>query len=82
MTSFGDFAPLCRQVPSYPWCNLFYRQLQEKAQSALTGENHTFSRILERWEGKRRNKTGRERKKKKETRGWRSDGGGGVATSV
>ncbi|KAF7799835.1 hypothetical protein EIP86_011077 [Pleurotus ostreatoroseus] len=26
MTRFGDFAPLCRDVPSYPWCNLFYRQ--------------------------------------------------------
>ncbi|KAI0324733.1 hypothetical protein GY45DRAFT_1262273 [Cubamyces sp. BRFM 1775] len=26
MTRFGDFEPLCHQVPSYPWCNLFYRQ--------------------------------------------------------
>jgi len=24
---FGDFKPLCSQTPSYPWCNLFYRQL-------------------------------------------------------
>ncbi|KAG6824434.1 hypothetical protein H0H87_011718, partial [Tephrocybe sp. NHM501043] len=28
MTRFGDFAPLCTSTPSYPWCNLFYRQLQ------------------------------------------------------
>ncbi|KAH9830140.1 chitin synthase III catalytic subunit [Rhodofomes roseus] len=27
MTQFGDFAPLCHTVPSYPWCNLFYRQI-------------------------------------------------------
>jgi Chitin synthase export chaperone len=27
MTRFGDFKPLCTDVPSYPWCNLFYRQL-------------------------------------------------------
>jgi len=27
MTGFGDFKPLCTSVPSYPWCNLFYRQL-------------------------------------------------------
>ncbi|KAF8222239.1 hypothetical protein L208DRAFT_1413759 [Tricholoma matsutake] len=27
MTRFGDFKPLCTNVPSYPWCNLFYRQL-------------------------------------------------------
>jgi len=27
MTQFGDFQPLCTNVPSYPWCNLFYRQL-------------------------------------------------------
>ncbi|KIP01202.1 hypothetical protein PHLGIDRAFT_97139 [Phlebiopsis gigantea 11061_1 CR5-6] len=25
---FGDFGPLCKDTPSYPWCNLFYRQLQ------------------------------------------------------
>lgn len=24
---FGDFSTLCSQVPSYPWCNLFYRQV-------------------------------------------------------
>ncbi|KAF8583593.1 hypothetical protein K439DRAFT_1647190 [Ramaria rubella] len=28
MVKFGDFSSLCRNVPSYPWCNLFYRQLQ------------------------------------------------------
>ncbi|KAF8522916.1 chitin synthase III catalytic subunit [Hysterangium stoloniferum] len=27
--SFGDFSSLCHIVPSYPWCNLFYRQLQD-----------------------------------------------------
>ncbi|KZT18569.1 hypothetical protein NEOLEDRAFT_1143240, partial [Neolentinus lepideus HHB14362 ss-1] len=37
MTRFGDFKPLCTNTPSYPWCNLFYRQLLDKAQSALTG---------------------------------------------
>lgn len=26
MTRFGDFRALCEQAPSYPWCNLFYRQ--------------------------------------------------------
>ncbi|EJF58167.1 hypothetical protein DICSQDRAFT_139652 [Dichomitus squalens LYAD-421 SS1] len=36
MTKFGDFAPLCHQVPSYPWCNLFYRQLQHRDPTALT----------------------------------------------
>ena len=24
---FGDFSTLCSQVPSYAWCNLFYRQV-------------------------------------------------------
>lgn len=28
MTKFGDFETLCHQVPSYPWCNLFYRQVR------------------------------------------------------
>jgi hypothetical protein len=28
MTRFGDFQPLCRNVPSYPWCNLFYREVR------------------------------------------------------
>jgi hypothetical protein len=37
MTRFGDFAILCRQTPSYPWCNLFYRQLLDKAPTLLTG---------------------------------------------
>jgi hypothetical protein len=27
MTQFGDFQTLCTQVPSYTWCNLFYRQV-------------------------------------------------------
>ncbi|PAV24094.1 chitin synthase export chaperone [Pyrrhoderma noxium] len=37
MTRFGDFAPLCHHVPSYPWCNLFYRQFLD------TGDNSTLS---------------------------------------
>lgn len=28
MTKFGDFKPLCADTPSYPWCNLFYRQVR------------------------------------------------------
>lgn len=28
MTRFGDFQPLCTNVPSYPWCNLFYREVR------------------------------------------------------
>ena len=28
MTRFGDFQPLCSSTPSYPWCNLFYRQVR------------------------------------------------------
>jgi hypothetical protein len=35
MVGFGDFSPLCHQVPSYPWCNLFYHQLQ--GQGVLEG---------------------------------------------
>ncbi|KZP10789.1 hypothetical protein FIBSPDRAFT_757665 [Athelia psychrophila] len=27
MTGFGNFDVLCAQTPSYPWCNLFYRQV-------------------------------------------------------
>jgi len=37
MTRFGDFSPLCSQTPSYPWCNLFYRQLLRNAPNLLTG---------------------------------------------
>lgn len=37
MTRFGDFQTLCSQVPSYPWCNLFYRQLLHNNASVLTG---------------------------------------------
>ncbi|KAF8478786.1 chitin synthase III catalytic subunit [Gautieria morchelliformis] len=33
--AFGDFQQLCRDVPSYPWCNLFYRQLQKTAPTTL-----------------------------------------------
>ncbi|KAF9809132.1 hypothetical protein IEO21_07533 [Rhodonia placenta] len=35
MTQFGDFAPLCHTVPSYPWCNLFYRQLEDNNVTVL-----------------------------------------------
>lgn len=41
MTRFGDFAPLCHHVPSYPWCNLFYRQVILQPVT-----NRTFQRIL------------------------------------
>ncbi|KAF9258313.1 hypothetical protein L218DRAFT_877422 [Marasmius fiardii PR-910] len=34
---FGDFQWQCSQVPSYTWCNLFYRQIQDVEQSLLTG---------------------------------------------
>ncbi|KAF9652425.1 hypothetical protein BDM02DRAFT_3153833 [Thelephora ganbajun] len=37
MVSFGDFKPLCEQTPSYPWCNIFYRQLQKHSPTTLTG---------------------------------------------
>ncbi|KAJ7623787.1 chitin synthase III catalytic subunit [Roridomyces roridus] len=39
MTGFGDFDSLCRTVPSYTWCNLFYRQLLEVHESALLTSN-------------------------------------------
>ncbi|KAM5541900.1 hypothetical protein V8D89_004629 [Ganoderma adspersum] len=41
MTKFGDFETLCHQVPSYPWCNLFYRQVQHHNSSLLTGISAT-----------------------------------------
>ncbi|KAG9311936.1 chitin synthase III catalytic subunit [Chiua virens] len=34
---FGDYATLCSQVPSYTWCNLFYRQVLQNDPSLLTG---------------------------------------------
>lgn len=37
MTRFGDYSSLCRDTPSYPWCNLFYRQVQHHDSSILTG---------------------------------------------
>ncbi|KAJ7846273.1 chitin synthase III catalytic subunit [Mycena leptocephala] len=36
MTRFGDFDVLCRDTPSYTWCNLFYRQILDKAPKLLT----------------------------------------------
>ncbi|EIN08749.1 hypothetical protein PUNSTDRAFT_52231 [Punctularia strigosozonata HHB-11173 SS5] len=44
MTRFGDFAPLCHQLPSYPWCNLFYRQLEHKNSTALVGDSTLSNR--------------------------------------
>ncbi len=35
MTRFGDFEPLCRHTPSYPWCNLFYRFLLDNSPDTL-----------------------------------------------
>jgi len=37
MVKFGDFQPLCTDTPSYPWCNLFYRQLLRESSSTLKG---------------------------------------------
>jgi len=37
MVRFGDFSSLCRDTPSYPWCNLFYHQLQHHDPSVLQG---------------------------------------------
>jgi len=37
MVSFGDFKPLCESTPSYPWCNIFYRQLEKNSPASLTG---------------------------------------------
>ncbi|KJA28319.1 hypothetical protein HYPSUDRAFT_33659 [Hypholoma sublateritium FD-334 SS-4] len=34
---FGDFQSLCTDTPSYPWCNLFYRQLLRASPSTLRG---------------------------------------------
>ncbi|KAF9074575.1 chitin synthase III catalytic subunit [Rhodocollybia butyracea] len=34
---FGDFDTLCRNTPSYTWCNLFYRQLLRDDPNLLTG---------------------------------------------
>ncbi|KAF7371100.1 hypothetical protein MSAN_00744800 [Mycena sanguinolenta] len=36
MTRFGDFDVLCKDTPSYTWCNLFYRQILHKAPTVLT----------------------------------------------
>lgn len=44
MTRFGEFQPLCSYAPSYPWCNLFYRQLLRLSPQSLTGvSNDTIS---------------------------------------
>ncbi|KAI6003023.1 chitin synthase III catalytic subunit [Pisolithus albus] len=39
MTQFGDFESLCSQVPSYTWCNLFYRQLLDENPKTLVGSS-------------------------------------------
>jgi hypothetical protein len=36
---FGDFQTLCSSVPSYPWCNLFYAQLQKLSPNTLKNAN-------------------------------------------
>ncbi|CAK5267517.1 unnamed protein product [Mycena citricolor] len=33
---FGDFSTLCRNTGSYPWCNLFYRQILHEDPTVLT----------------------------------------------
>lgn len=44
MTRFADFKPLCRTTPSYPWCNLFYKQLLDHSPADLKGlSNDTTS---------------------------------------
>ncbi|EIW74498.1 hypothetical protein CONPUDRAFT_85925 [Coniophora puteana RWD-64-598 SS2] len=35
MVAFGDFQPLCSQVPSYTWCNLFYRQIKDNSDTVF-----------------------------------------------
>ncbi|KAI6021704.1 chitin synthase III catalytic subunit-domain-containing protein [Pisolithus microcarpus] len=37
MSQFGDFEALCALVPSYTWCNLFYRQLLDENPKTLVG---------------------------------------------
>ncbi|KAF9442746.1 hypothetical protein P691DRAFT_810152 [Macrolepiota fuliginosa MF-IS2] len=37
MVGFGDFQSICSWTPSYPWCNLFYRQLLDRASDVLQG---------------------------------------------
>jgi hypothetical protein len=32
---FGDFSWLCHNTPSYPWCNLFYRQMQDRKETSV-----------------------------------------------
>ncbi|KAJ7233098.1 chitin synthase III catalytic subunit [Mycena rebaudengoi] len=36
MTRFGDFETLCKETPSYTWCNLFYRQILDEAPQVFT----------------------------------------------
>ncbi|KAG8860551.1 hypothetical protein FRB96_003805 [Tulasnella sp. 330] len=38
---FGAFETLCRTIPSYPHCNLFFRQLQRDDPSLLSGDLST-----------------------------------------
>jgi len=37
MVNFGDFGPLCSRVPSYSWCNLFYRRILKHTPGLLSG---------------------------------------------
>ncbi|THH26624.1 hypothetical protein EUX98_g7563 [Antrodiella citrinella] len=38
-TRFGDFEPLCHTTPSYPWCNLFWRQVNDTDPSVFTSNS-------------------------------------------
>ncbi|KAI6121995.1 chitin synthase III catalytic subunit [Pisolithus sp. B1] len=41
MSQFGDFEAVCALVPSYTWCNLFYRQLLDQNPKYLVGPSAT-----------------------------------------
>ncbi|KZP03613.1 hypothetical protein FIBSPDRAFT_1015770 [Athelia psychrophila] len=43
MTGFGNFDVLCAQTPSYPWCNLFYRQILKNQPTLFTGASASTS---------------------------------------
>ncbi|KAJ7498050.1 chitin synthase III catalytic subunit [Mycena galericulata] len=48
MTRFGDFDALCRDTPSYTWCNLFYRQILDKAPSVFTNASDSHQCTIRR----------------------------------
>ncbi|KAF8886725.1 chitin synthase III catalytic subunit [Infundibulicybe gibba] len=45
MTQFGDFETLCHQTPSYPWCNLFYRQVSSKSCTRCATTNSSIAPV-------------------------------------